>query len=492
MRTFIAFAAVTIALIGLAVLLGEREQVEVIDDNTPDVASTDRGFEPLPDDTPKPTPTTEFGDENTVDEGSLTITTRLSHGAVPATPFSELYATIDVLADEVAPDTRAPLNVALVIDRSGSMRGEAMAQARQAARTFVDALDDRDRVAIVAFDNRSVVEMPSTVVDEEGRSMLHRSIDKIHAGGTTNISGGLRDGYQEVQRNSRPDMLDRVVLMTDGIPNVGLTTKDELSNKTAEIRRSGVTVTTLGFGTSYDASLMAAMATEGAGNFRHISDAADLELAFADEISDLQQTVASGIQLDFLPAPGVEIERIYGFSEDDVDGGKRITLGELQTEGRRSAVVRLRVDEGRVGDHRDLIDVRANYIDRLADAKVSQKLSAGARVVADRSEVRQSVDSDVMARVEEVRSQESMREVIDLYASGDRRQAEQRLRRERQRVQQVRVEYDIADDSESSRRIDGAFDRIGSAVRSHAPRSSAGREEVAEEQVQLMDSVQGR
>ncbi len=490
MRTFAAFAVVTIALVGLAVMLGEGESQAV-----PTAPTTPQPpNHPLPDinDDGPDRPEIPFAELETAEGTALDIEARLSHAMVPTTRFDEVYAQVEIQATEELPEARAPLNVSLVIDRSGSMRGDAMAQARDAARTFVDALDSQDRVALVSFDNRSIVEVESTRVDEMGRQRLHRAIDAINAGGTTNISGGLRDGYQQVQKNNDPEMLNRVVLMTDGIPNVGITTEDGLAAKTAEIRRNGVTVTALGFGTQYDADLMAAMATEGAGNFRHIGDAADLELAFADEISDLQKTVASGVTLELEPAEGVEIERVYGFSSDEIEGGHRLSIGELQSEARRSAVVKLSIDEGRADEERQLLDVRARYVDRLIGESVGHQLSTSADVVASAAEARRSLDSGVMSRVEELRTQESIREVIDLYASGDRQQAERRLEREQERIQRRRRHYAIPDDDKSAGRVDDAVQRIGSTVRNFDPFSEAARDSIAVEAEEAMISTQGR
>lgn len=491
MRTFTGFAIVTITLLGLAFVLGDAPQ---------DVPQPPPTYDPPPTvDDPDPLPVPPIGSvhdglefEADGDTHALQLSTRLSHPKVPSASFRDLYAQVDVETGDELPEVRAPLNAALVIDRSGSMRGEPMAQARKAARTFVDALQPQDRVSLVVFDNISEVEVASTTVDEQGRQALHGAIDNLRAGGTTNISGGLRDGFQEVQRHSDPEMLDRVVLMTDGIPNVGITSEEGLAAKTGEIRRHGVTVTTLGFGTQYDADLMVAMAREGAGNFRHISNAADLELAFSDEIEDLQTTVASGVELEFRPAEGVEIENIYGFSTDDFDGGKRISLGELHTEDRRSVVTDLSVDESRVGETRELLDVRVRYVDRLADETVGQQVAATAEVVDSQQLVRQSINSQVMARVEEVRTQESVHEAIDLYASGNAEAAQQQLERERQRVQRKRREYDIDDDAKPAESVDSTLDRVGAMFRDAAPGSAGASDSVAAEAEESLSVTQGR
>lgn len=483
MKTFSAFAAVAITLLGLAVVLGA---METLDDAKP-YGSTVSTFPH------QQKPLADGIDTDALASGeALTFSARLSHGKLRDASFEDLYVDVGIEAGDIEPATRAPLNVALVIDRSGSMRGEPMAKARQAARTFVDALDERDRIALISFDNTSQVEVASTRVDAAGQRKLHEAIEQMRAGGTTNISGGLLDGFQEVDEYRDREMLNRVVLMTDGIPNVGITDSDGLAAKTAGVRQQGVTVSALGFGPQYDSDLMTAMAREGAGNFRHIGNAADLELAFSDEIEDLQSTVASGVELDIRPAPGVEIKNIYGFSREDVNGGERISLGELHTGERRSAVVGLRVDRSEVGDVRDLVAVRARYVDRLIGEPAGEEMALAAQIVDSQAEVRASIDTEVMARVDELRTEESIQEVIEMYSRGDQKAAQQRLQAERQRIRTVRDEYEIEEESEPAKRVNGRLDRIGDTVRDVLPSTAEAREEVQQISVDSYSTVQGR
>ena len=506
MKAFAAFAIVTITLLGLALVLAQSpDDLDQPDDPTVTQLPDDSTTSVSPDDG-KDTPVSladldKDGDQSSDDADGQTISAqgealrfkiRKSHDLVPTGSFRDFYVQIDVEADEAMPETRAPLNVALVIDRSGSMRGEPMEQARRAARTFVDALDKRDRIALIAFDSRSTVEVPSVQVDESGRHRLHRAIDRLHAGGTTNISGGLEDGFNQVQSGTRPEMLNRVVLMTDGIPNVGITTHDGLVAKTGTIRRQGVSVSTMGFGTDYDSSLMAAMSTEGAGNFRHIRNAADLEVAFSEELGDLQSTVAAGLELDLQPGSGARIERVYGFSAERKGQGQHVAIGDLGAGERRSVVAHLRVDGDAQQDLRKVLDIKANYVDRLVDRPVGDEFAVDVAVSADHAAVAQSLNVDVMGRVEELRSQESIQEALEHYRRGDQRQAQQRLERERVRARRARQQYNIDEDSAPARRVDGVLDRLSNTVREHAPRSAGGRNAMAEEEVQAVEVFQGR
>ncbi len=390
---------------------------------------------------------------------AMTVDAALSHPMLHLAGDDEIHAEFVFEATDEVPEARAPLNLALVVDRSGSMRQEPIEQARRAARAFVEQLQPQDRVTLVTFDHEIIVDVESTHVDEEGKPLLLDAIDNIHPGGATNISGALRAGFDEVETHQDPEMVDRIILMTDGIPNRGITNDEKLAAKTGEIRRSGVTTTALGFGPNYDAELLANMAVEGAGNFRHIDDAADLEEAFVDELQNLQATVASGIHLDLYPGEGVEIGDVYGFSQDDIDGGTRISLGNLETDGRRSAVIELhpRDIDASSGDLRDIIDAEVDYIDRLEGNDHRRALQLAATTTGSVDDVDDHVDSDVMLRVEEHRSLQSLSEVRQHRERGDQQAARERIEREQERLQQLRESYesnDSARSSEGSRSVD--------------------------------------
>ena len=483
MRTLTAFAVVTVMLVGLALALASNEVEH-------------RGQTPLVDfEEPPPLLVEEAPDAVDTDTKpgtALEVTGRLSHGTIPSASFDELYVEVSLAASERTPERRPPLNVALVIDRSGSMHGEPMVQAREAARTFVNGLGEQDRITLVAFDHESEVLVEPTAVTSEGRRRLHAAIDRIHAGGTTNISGGLRDGFEAVERQATDEMVNRVILMTDGIPNVGIIDHDGLAGKTRSIRQRGITVSTLGFGPSYDARLMGAMAEEGSGYFRHISNSADLELAFSNELNSLRDTVASGIEVEIRPRPGVKIERVIGFRSEEFSEGHRIAMGGMPAGGRLSAVVRLRIEELPVNADQPLVDVRTEYVDRLSERPARHQLAMAADVSIDQEAVEASVDNRVMARVEQLRTQDTIMEVMELYDRGEQQAATHQLERERRRIRQARQRYEIDEEEETAQQIDMLFDRVDDTVRNVPARSARGRNSAAEVQVESIQLYRGQ
>lgn len=482
-------AVITVAWIGFSFYFADDP-----DEPTPD-PTPNTTVEPDPDPEPDPPVAVdepdddEFGPAEAAvrETDALTIEGELSHPmAHPST--DEIYAQITLEATEDEPDVRAPLNVALVVDRSGSMRGDPMAQARKASRTFVDALERQDRVSLIAFDHRIDTEVESIAVDSESRPILHNAIDRLDARGATNISGGLKAGYEEVARHSDPEMVERIVLMTDGIPNRGITSNEGLEAKTAGIRKNGVSTTALGFGPDYEAELLAAMAVEGAGNFRHVTDASDLEKAFADEIDDLQSTVASGVTVDLQPRSGVEIEEVFGYSRESLADGERITVGDLSTDETRRVTVKLDVDRttSEAGKLSDLLGVEIDFVDRIADDTVAEKFDLDTRITHRHADVDEHNDGYILTRVEELRTLQSLEEIREEFRAGNRREAQERIDRERQRLERTREQYGTSADSAGIGGADEVLDRTSDTVRSASPDSSAARNAEAEEDAAVL------
>ena len=494
MKSFVAFATLSLVLLGLAWswnALESTSEQEALDEGGREISEVHWGGMSRLEEPVVPVPGRVKVEANG-EKGALNYEVSLSHRAVQEAGVDELYGEIRIQAEETLPERRPALNVALVIDRSGSMRGEPMAYARDAARAFVNALHPGDRIALVSFDHAIRIEVPSRIIDERSRAELLARIDAIREGGATNISGGLRDGFQEVRRNRSSETVDRVILMTDGVPNVGITSTAGLAQKVRGIRGEGITVSALGFGADYQAEMMAELAREGAGTFRHIRNAADLEIAFTEELRDLHSTVASGIEVDLIPAAGVQILEVYGFGREEIAGGERVVLGDINAGGRRSVMVRLAIDPSDRVSRQPVLEVETRFFDRVRESEYRSRSALAVERTAREAVIAAGIDRAVIARAEEIRADRSIREVMDLYARGDARAATERLDRLEQDYERSRQVYDLPEEAEETRRVRSRMESVGSGIRSLAPGSAAGRNfRQAQEEVSSV-SLQGR
>ena len=207
--------------------------------------------------------------------------------------------TLRLLARVQAPNPpaggapRTPIHLALVLDRSGSMSGEPLAEAKRCARDIVEALAPGDRAAIYAFDDEVACIAPLTPArDKLG---LVSALSTIESGGTTNLHGGWRAGADELAAHVAGQDLHRVVLLSDGCANAGIDDAEEIAKQCKELAQRGVSTSTYGLGHSFNEQLMLAMATAGRGNAYYGQTAADLAEPFAAEFALLTSLCARGL-----------------------------------------------------------------------------------------------------------------------------------------------------------------------------------------------------
>lgn len=249
-----------------------------------------------------------------------------------------------VVSKDAAPlpvaNARPPLNLAIVIDRSGSMSGRPLDEAKRAAAFMVEHLRPQDRVAIVAYCNAAEVTVPGTRVG--GRTEILRAIGSIQSGGMTALHAGWLAGVEQVALMRAPHEMGRVLLLSDGQANVGERNPAVLAEDAARIAATGITTTTCGLGAGFDEMLMTAMARAGHGSAYYGETAEDLMDPFREEFELLANLRARRLRLRLVPGDGVDATLLNGYREE----AGVIMLPDLAEGGEAWAMVRLRFDEG--------------------------------------------------------------------------------------------------------------------------------------------------
>ena len=216
-----------------------------------------------------------------------------------------ISVTTPELPAELRGRTRPPLNLALVIDRSGSMSGRKLSYARKAARFLAGELTARDRLAIVAFDNEVTLVMPSTPVSDPLPFIA--AINTIHSGGCTALFDGWLAGATEVANHLNPAGLNRVLLLSDGQANEGLSDPKQIANKVAGLSARGISTSAFGLGDGFDEDLMGAMATAGDGTLAFIENPGQLADLYASELQGLTTTVGKRVSIGIRAKHGAEL-----------------------------------------------------------------------------------------------------------------------------------------------------------------------------------------
>jgi Ca-activated chloride channel family protein len=237
---------------------------------------------------------------------------------------------------------RPPLNLALVLDRSGSMSGAKLALAKEAACNLVSNLTSRDRVSIVAFDEVVTCMAPSAPVTDH--HALHRAINSIHTAGQTALHQGWVEAGLQVGQHLNSETLSRVILLTDGQANVGERRPEVLASNAKGLAERGISTTTMGIGDDYDEKLLEGMASGGDGNFYHIQSAAQFEQFFGLELMGLANLVGGQVRLEMTPRTGVSVRvlnRLERQAQERGSSGSVLAklLGRHKSEAREILVL---------------------------------------------------------------------------------------------------------------------------------------------------------
>ncbi|MEO7912281.1 MAG: VWA domain-containing protein [Roseiflexaceae bacterium] len=248
---------------------------------------------------------------------------------------------IAAVADGARRDSRAPLNLALILDRSGSMQGDKLRYVQQAACHVLDMLDERDRIAVVAYDDQVTLLAPSQLISVNMRAELKRKINELRPGGWTDLAGGWLEGCREVADRLTADGVHRALLLTDGLANRGITDIEELTHHARELRRRGVATSTFGVGLDFNEQLLEALAEQGGGHFYYIERPDRIPDVFRRELGELLTVVAREAFLSITIPSGVAVELLGDLPHERTGARLRIFLGDLCAGERRALYTRV-------------------------------------------------------------------------------------------------------------------------------------------------------
>ena len=257
---------------------------------------------------------------------------------------SDAATTLDIIVRITAPEAetnleRPTLNIGLVIDRSGSMSGEKIEYARQAACYAVEQLLVTDRVSVISYDTQVQTLIPSTLA--QNKPHILRQIQRLQTGSSTALHAGWLQGGIQVSEHLNPQHLNRVLLLSDGLANVGETNPDVIASDVHGLCKRGVSTTTLGIGYDYNEDLMEAIANSGDGNYYYIQSPEQLPNIFAKELLGLVSTFGTVVTLGVEPIAGVTLDEVLNDLKVNVNG--RYCLPNLICGNSIDVVVRLKI-----------------------------------------------------------------------------------------------------------------------------------------------------
>src|SRR2546427_9307774 len=318
------------------------------------------------------------------------------HDYLLAGPPGEFVVKIALFAlDHKTKRKPPPLNLSVALDRSGSMSGAKIEKARQAAMASVDRLGPEDLFSFVAYSDRAELVFPAQEVED--KEALKRRISRIQPGGSTALYAGVELGAEQVQKHLSAERINRVILLSDGLANVGPSSPRDLRRLGGALSERGIAVTTIGVGDDYNEDLMAGLAEASDANYYYVKDTEKLPEIFAKELGELLTVAAREVRIEIICPDGVRPIGFLGRPEKLAGQMCAVRLNQLAVAQSRYLLLDCLVED-RMSE---IARVNFSYIDELnGGAEQTSSAVATVRFTEDRKLALNSLRADVTAQKE--------------------------------------------------------------------------------------------
>ena len=274
------------------------------------------------------------------DNMDIKVETRWDKAVVPADTPRQRGLLVDILGIREQQQTeRRPVNLALVIDRSGSMGHGKIEAAKQAARGVVDRLGDEDVLSVVDFDDEISTLLSGIRLKKDGKAEAIRAIDRLFARGTTNLAGGWLEGATRAANvmDTMGFKSGHVVLLSDGHANVGIQDPVALRNHADEMASRGVTTSTVGVGNGYSPLQLEALSEGGLGRLHDAATPDEMIETILGELGEVVSIVATDVKLSLRWPRELRAELLADY-HTSIDGNSMVVrLGQLVSGSHRMA-----------------------------------------------------------------------------------------------------------------------------------------------------------
>lgn len=356
------------------------------------------------------------------------LAAELGHAVIDTTAKDKIYLRLSLKALAARErDRRAPINVALVIDRSGSMHGERLAAAKKGVEAALERLGPEDIVSLVAYNHDVDVLLPAGRLGTK-RDDAERAINRLSATGTTALYAGVKEGGEQVQSHRSDMQVNRVVLLSDGLANVGPSSTREVADLGRALAGKGISVSTIGLGLEYNDELMQRLAAVSDGNHVFVERPSDLAEVFDREFGDALSIAARDITITIECKAGFRPTRVLGRDAEIAGSRVTVTLAQLQAENERYVVVELESTVPHKSTRaEEVAHVDVAYLNLDSGARDAVATAVKARFTDDAKEAEASLNKAVMSQVTEQIATENSERAMELRNQGDVTAARQML-----------------------------------------------------------------
>ena len=348
----------------------------------------------------------------------IEIDARPSHGKLLRGEQQRIFIRIGIKSPRPERNSdRPPLNIALVMDKSGSMRGRRIEEARKAARMGLSRLNSNDIISLVAYDSTVKTLVPATKATNPGR--IARKIERLEAGGSTAIYAGMQTAANQVRKFAEAERVNRIILLSDGLANVGPKDPSDFERLGRELSGEGIIVSTIGLGNGYNEDLMAGLARTGEGNHAFVQEPQDLVNFFNQEFDEAVGVVARDVEIiirTYRPVrPIGGLGRKAGVSGSEL----KFKVGQLIGGTEQVLMAEVEVPRGIDASSPDIANVEIRYRSVETGVEVTKSARVRAGWTNDEKTAERNTDGNVMRDVTLLQARQRRERAIELRDHGN-------------------------------------------------------------------------
>lgn len=381
-------------------------------------------------------------------EGALGFDLRLGNSQLPQ-QGGMVWLQLGMQAQAAPDNVVGPMNLALVIDRSGSMDSpDKMPYVKQALRIFLQSLRSDDIVALVTYGSTAEVLRSAQPVGD-GR-WIDTTINSIAIDGDTNLHAGMMLGFTEVTKTYDPSRNNRVILLTDGIANNGVTDPAQIAADALAYTERGIYLSTIGLGLDFNDGLLIQLAEQGQGGYSFVDSAQELDRIFRTHAAGVKQRVASDLSLTLIPAQGVQLIGLTDYKETPPAEGAHILLPAVGAGDSAVMLAQFQVAPLAAQGSQPLVQVKFSYFDEVRQQPIDVEQTMQIDLTTNEVDYNPTQDPTVLRNVTIQAMAEGMIEIDQLFQSGQYEAAwqitvdlEERLTRVARLTNDPQIEEDI-------------------------------------------------
>lgn len=332
----------------------------------------------------------------TTKQGPVSVAVRAVQDKVLKGSDGRASLALTLAADDVLPSDQPPVqhaDLVIVLDRSGSMGGQKIHDARQAVLRLIERLTDNDRLAVVAYSDGVQTVWPLTHMTDTHREQAAAAVQKVFTGGGTNLGGGLAQGIATLMQAPAREHQRKLILISDGLANQGTTDPVALGSMAAGAAEHNFTVSTVGVGLDFNEILMTTLADHGAGRYYFLEDPQTFAQVFDKELQATRSVAAAGLEIRIPQIDGVRLVHAGGYPITIQDGQAVVRPGDLLSGQHRQFYLTFQVPTDK--EHRYALGA---FQVRFTDNGISRQLTHNPRLslacLADPKAVMASIDKD--------------------------------------------------------------------------------------------------